>query len=250
MRAHLSERMTIADRDPERAARLIGARLSDARPSITISQAQLDAIPNARAHGTRIDERPLASDRHPVRSNAVCVHRFPTMWVPLDRNARARLVFAAKAIEKKTKAKGRADGAIGRSGLVVLQVLLWYASLGSTGRCDPSLLSIADKARCCVQTVVSALDRLASIGLITVTRRWLRYRDPRTGVTHSRQITNGYTFASGSKRFWLPVLEPINRSLTATNRRTLRRGIAYFKNIFRQPGCAHKPAISTPLFNE
>ena len=248
MRDTLSECQTIADRDPERAARLIGTRASTTRPSIEISQSQLDVIPDARRRGLRIDERPPARDRHPVRSNAVCVHRNPTMWVPLDRNARARLIFAALAIETKTKAKGRTDGAIGRSGLVILQVLLSYASLSASGRCDPALTTIADKARCCVQTVVSALERLASIGLITVTRRWLRVRDPQTGVMVSRQITNAYAFASATTRFWIPVLAPLSRTVTATSRRTLRRGIAYFKGLFQQ-GHADEPGLSTALFN-
>ncbi len=250
--APLGNRTTIADTDPARAARLQGSlRLGQPqRPPITISEADLARIPGACRCKKSKDERPPAPDRHPVRSNAVCVTKNPTMWVPVDRNARARLFATAKALEKKTKAKGRTDGAVGRSGLVVLQVLLTFASYSGTGRCDPSLETIAERARCCVQTVVSALDRLASIGLISVTRRWLRYFDPRTGVVHSRQITNAYHFAAADKRFWLPILEPIARSVTATTRRTLRRGLGHFKKLFqRQVPWTRADELATPLFN-
>ena len=148
MRPNLSAHTTIAERDPTRAARLLGTHQTLAvRPSVSITPEQLASVPDARpsSRAKVMVDRPPATDRHPVRSNAVCVQRNPTMWVPIDRNARVRLLVAAKAIEKQSKAKGRADGAVGRSGLVVLQALLWYASLGSTGRCDPSLETIAAK---------------------------------------------------------------------------------------------------------
>ena len=99
-----------------------------------------------------------------------------------------------------------------------------------------------------MQTVVSALDRLAGIGLVSVTRRWLRVRDPASGMMVSRQITNAYHFPSGATCFWLPELAPINRSVVATSRRTLRRGVAYFQTLFCRQGGTSGPLLATPLF--
>ena len=250
----LAERSSIAATDPARAARLIASLRKSSSPH-PFTPIHPDPQPDrAGPDKTARDERPPPSDRHPVRSNAVCVDRNPTIWLPIDRNERARVIFTATAVEKKTKPKGRADGAVGRSGLVILAVLLQFASYSASGRCDPSLETIAARARCCVQTVISALDRLAAIGLISVTRRWLRYRDPRTGVVHSRQITNAYHFAAATKRFWLPILAPINRSVIASNSRRLRRGGAtFFKRLFQRQ-LAWEPnrnaELATPLFNE
>lgn len=223
---------------------------SPAPPPIDITRAQPHAIPDTvpRARRTSHDDRPAATHRHPVRANAVCITANPTLWISLDRNQRASLLFIAEQIERKTKSKGRTDGAVGRSGLVILRVLLWYAGLSKSGRCDPALTTIASKARCCVQTVVSALDRLAGIGLVSVTRRWLRVRDPASGVMVSRQITNGYHFPTGAARFWLPELAPITRSVTATSRRTLRRGVAYFQSLFQRHAGTSEPLLATPLF--
>ena len=44
---------------------------------------------------------------------------------PLDRNARARLMFLAQQLGRRTKAKGRKNGALGNVGIEVLRALLF-----------------------------------------------------------------------------------------------------------------------------
>jgi hypothetical protein len=57
---------------------------------------------------------------------------------PVDRNLRVRIIIAAEALERRTKAKGQKSGVLGQSGLRVLRSLLFDFCAIPTGRCCPS----------------------------------------------------------------------------------------------------------------
>jgi len=123
--------------------------------------------------------------------------------MPLDRNARVRLLRQAEALEARTRAKGRQNGSVSRIGLIVLKCLMWRF-LGRSGRCFPSYIAIMRETGLCKQSVRNALQRLEAVGLIRVMRRLERRHISRecshTGVWQSFittvQITNAYIFMS------------------------------------------------------
>ena len=63
----------------------------------------------------------------------------------MDRNARARLIYLAEALDRRTHQPGRHGGVLRRTGLAVLKALV-FGFLGPGGRCDPSLESLARRA--------------------------------------------------------------------------------------------------------
>jgi hypothetical protein len=237
---------------PRASAQLVAKlREPEWSSTIAISQDQLDAIPDAKCHRRRqaIDPATLSLTRHPVRHHSVNIDRTPTIWIPLDRNTIARLRFMALAIERRTKSKGQPAGAIGRSGLVVLDTLIKFATTNGSGECDPSLEAIAHESVLSVATVVRALERLASTGLITKTRRWQRIRHPQLGLMVSRQIANAYHFAASTKRIWIPDPKPpITRTPPKTARRAKFKLLSAVAKLFR-----HSPAqgtlLATPCLN-
>jgi hypothetical protein len=84
--------------------------------------------------------------------------------VPMDREARA--VFKAKLqLQRRPGRLTIATAAIGR---VLVDML------GPDGRLDPSLATIAERARVSVATVKRALAQLRECGFVTWTRRLIR----------------------------------------------------------------------------
>ena len=73
----------------------------------------------------------------------------PGWAVPLDRNAKARIVAYARAWTARHKAPGQHKGPITRAFLDVLQALLWGFHNSRSGACFPSYERIAEKAGCC-----------------------------------------------------------------------------------------------------
>jgi hypothetical protein len=89
----------------------------------------------------------------------------------LDRNARARLMFFAEALDRRTHEPGKHGGDLKRTGLAVLKALV-FRFLGRGGRCDPSLESLAHMAGCARSTCAEALKRLEAAGLVQRVARW------------------------------------------------------------------------------
>ena len=121
---------------------------------------------------------------------------------PIDRNDRARLLFIAEHLERRSKGKGKKNGALGYIGLRVLRaLLLTYANL-KTGLCCPSYTALMHATGLCRQAIADALHRLEATNLITITRRLLRERitrvSPITGlvetITQTVQGSNLYAF--------------------------------------------------------
>lgn len=101
---------------------------------------------------------------------------FSTSFRPLDRNAVARLLTYAEALDRRTHTPGKHGGIIGRTGLAVLKALVCRFFNKQTGRLDPSLAAIAKAANVAKSTVQEAIKRLEAAGLIERVRRIGRFR--------------------------------------------------------------------------
>lgn len=91
----------------------------------------------------------------------------------IDRNARARLLFHAEALDRRTRLPGQHGGVLKRTGLAVLKALLLQFANVATGRCDPSYATLARVAGVCHSTLAKALARLEAAGLLARVRRQL-----------------------------------------------------------------------------
>ena len=109
----------------------------------------------------------------------------------LDRNARARLIYFAEALDRRTRQPGRHGGVLKRTGLAVLKALV-FGFLGQCGRCDPSLDTLARMAGCARSTVAEALKRLEATGLVRRLARWRTVAA--NGGLVVLQLSNAYLF--------------------------------------------------------
>jgi DNA-binding transcriptional MocR family regulator len=109
----------------------------------------------------------------------------------MDRNARARLIYLAEALDRRTHQPGRHGGVLKRTGLAVLKALI-FCFLGPGGRCDPSLDSLAQMAGCARSTVAEALKRLEAAGLVRRIARWRAVAA--NGGLVVVQLSNAYLF--------------------------------------------------------
>jgi hypothetical protein len=144
--------------------------------------------------------------------------RFVTDWRehcrPIDRNMRAKIVFLAEALERRTKKAGRRNGLLGNIGLTVLRALMFGFLNRSTGLLCPSYRAIADKTGLCRESVREALARLERAGIIKTLRRlvrqWVERVSPITGQPErfvaTTQGTNLYSLhAPGAWAEHLPL---------------------------------------------
>lgn len=99
--------------------------------------------------------------------------------VNLDRNGRAKVLFLFRALARKSweaKASKKHRGVITRTVEDVMLALVYLA--GRYGRVFPSMLGLAHLARCCKQSVATALNVLEQLGFITRIRRMHRVSTP------------------------------------------------------------------------
>jgi hypothetical protein len=115
----------------------------------------------------------------------------PIRFAPLPKKEAARLWHKARLFDRQTHERGKHGGAIGRTALDVLQVLLFDFLNYATGRLDPSLDAIAAKANMGRRTVVNAIQRLREFGLLHWQRRCSESTDE-LGRFRLRQETNAY----------------------------------------------------------
>ena len=105
----------------------------------------------------------------------------PGRAVPLDRNAKARIVAYARAWSARNRQPRQHRGPITRAFLDVLEALLWGFHNSRSGCCFPSYEAIAAKAECARSTVAEALKALEWAGVLTwqnrITRILVRERD-------------------------------------------------------------------------
>ena len=91
----------------------------------------------------------------------------------IDRNERARLLFQAEALDRRTHQPGQHGGCLKRTGLAVFRALLFHFANAVTGRCDPGYDALARAAGVARSTVAVALGRLEAAGLLARIRRQL-----------------------------------------------------------------------------
>jgi hypothetical protein len=125
----------------------------------------------------------------------------PGRAVPLDRNAKARIMAYARAWTARQRRPGQHKGPITRAFLEVLDALLWGFHNSRSGVCFPGYEAIAAKAECARSTVAEALKALELAGVLTwqhrIARIQVRERDlfgrmaPRWRVIRT---SNAYVF--------------------------------------------------------
>jgi hypothetical protein len=105
----------------------------------------------------------------------------PGRAVPLDRNAKARIMAYARAWSARQRRPGQHKGPITRAFLEVLEALLWGFHNSRSGCCFPSYEAIAGRAECARSTVAEALKVLEWAGVLTwqhrIARVQVRERD-------------------------------------------------------------------------
>ena len=101
----------------------------------------------------------------------------PGRAVPLDRNAKARIVAYARAWDRRHRQPGQRGGALGRAALDVLGALLWVFHNARSGCCFPSYETIAAKSGCARSTVAEAIKALEFAGVLTWQNRITRIRE-------------------------------------------------------------------------
>lgn len=106
----------------------------------------------------------------------------PARGIPLDRNAKARLKVYVRGYNARHKQPGKQHhGPITRAFMDVFEALLWGFHNSKTGLCFPSYEQIAEKARCCRDTVYEAIKALEAADILTwvnrITRERVRERD-------------------------------------------------------------------------
>ena len=98
----------------------------------------------------------------------------PAQGIPLDRNAKARIIFYARAWNARHKQPRQHKGPITRTFMEVLETLVWGFHNSKDGRCFPSFDAIAAKAGCHRDTVNEAIKALEFAGILTWVNRIAR----------------------------------------------------------------------------
>lgn len=130
---------------------------------------------------------------------------------PIDRNERARILYLAEQLERRTKPAGGRNGVLGIVGLTILRALLFGFLRPSDGLCCPSYTVLQAKTGLCRQSIRNGLARLEAAGLLKITRRLVRERIDGGGfmMTVTRQASNLYAvFEPGEHAEHLPVATP------------------------------------------
>src|SRR3954453_19109042 len=96
--------------------------------------------------------------------------------VPLDRNAKARIMVFARALMRRSE-EGKHYGVLTAKFVAVLGALLWGFHNAGSGRCFPSYERIAEKADCARSTVYEAIRALEDAGILTWVNRIARIRE-------------------------------------------------------------------------
>jgi hypothetical protein len=103
----------------------------------------------------------------------------PARGIPLDGNAKARLKVYVQGYNARHKQPGQHHGPITRAIMDVFEALLWGFHNSKSGLCFPSYEAIAEKAKCCRDTVYEAIKALeaANVRVNRIVREQVRERD-------------------------------------------------------------------------
>jgi hypothetical protein len=120
--------------------------------------------------------------------------------LPLDRNAKARIMVLAHALMRRN-GEGKHYGVLTAKFVAVLGALLWGFHNAKSGRCFPSYERIAEQADCSRASVYSAIHALERAGILTWVNRIVRVREwgpDLFGRARNRwrviRTSNAYTF--------------------------------------------------------
>lgn len=111
--------------------------------------------------------------------------------IPLDGNAKARIMEYANSYNSKHRRKGQHRGPITWAFLRVLKAMLWGFHNNRTGYCFPSYETIAEKAECCRDTVYEAINVLEESGILDWVNRFDKIYKGRWQVIRT---SNAYLF--------------------------------------------------------
>lgn len=121
--------------------------------------------------------------------------------VPLDRNARVRIMVYTKAYNARTREGRQHTGPVTRAFMDVLRALLYSFHNERDGRCFPSYERIAEAANCARSTVYEAIRALEKAGVLTWVNRLTKIRVPERDlfgrIAHRWQVirtSNSYRF--------------------------------------------------------
>lgn len=149
---------------------------------------------------------------------------------PVTREMRARILFLAEALERRTKPAGRRNGCLGYIGLLILRTLLLTFANRGNGICCPSYTAIGAATGLCTASIAAGLARLEAAGILEIARRLVRQRITRTSpitgevetIVTTTQASNLYRFAEpGPWADMLPVPAPRARPFPARRQLSL-----------------------------
>jgi hypothetical protein len=100
-------------------------------------------------------------------------------FCPLPKKQAIKLYHRARDFERRTRAPGKQDGALGRNGLAVLHAMIFDFLDFRTGQLDPAQKTIARKANICLRSVARGLVNLKLAGVLN----WLALH---SGSGHQR----------------------------------------------------------------
>ena len=126
-------------------------------------------------------------------------------FAPLPKKEAARRWHKARRFDRQTHTKGKHGGALGRTGLAVLYVLLFDFLDYATGRLDPSYDAIAQKAGVCRRAVVEKMKQLRDLGLLHWQRRC---REGKDAAGHFRLVQETNAYAVLPPSHWKGYHEP------------------------------------------
>ncbi len=89
----------------------------------------------------------------------------------LPREIKAKILYLAEALDRRTRQPRQHGGLLKRTGLAVLRALMNEFYNHRTGECYPSYDTLAEAAGCCRETVRQALKALKATGFIEIVRR-------------------------------------------------------------------------------
>ena len=172
----------------------------------------------------------------------------PARGIPLDRNAKTRIMVYARAWSAKHKRQGQHRGPLTRAFIEVLEAMLWGFHNSKDGRCFPSYEEIARKAECCRDTVYEAIKALEAADVLTwvnrIVREQVRERDLfGHWASHWRIVrtSNAYVF-----RDPLPCAEGRREAKSENPAGTLNQDISIVKKGAKTPADPYS-SISNPL---
>lgn len=127
--------------------------------------------------------------------------------VPLDRNAKVRVMVYARALMRRTEA-GKHYGKLTAKAVAVLEALLWGFHNAATGRCFPSYERIAERAACSRAMVYEAIRMLERAGILSWVNRLVRMRERVEGLFGPKsawrwrvvRTSNAYAFADPASK--------------------------------------------------